>query len=126
MLGQLLAVALGGALGAGTRFVLGLLASHYCPQQLYWATFFVNILGCFAIGCLWAWFLIRPELSPLLRLGLTVGLLGGFTTFSSFSLETLQLLELGQTTTALLYSLGSVLGGLLATWLGILLVRSYS
>ena len=87
------------------------------------ATLLVNIVGCFLIGFLSAYFLLRTDIPLALRTGLTVGVLGGLTTFSSFSLEVLRLIEAGQFGVALSYLLGSVLGGLCAAWLGMTLAR---
>ena len=81
------------------------------------------LIGCLAIGFLSAWFLLRSDIPLVLRTGVTVGVLGGLTTFSSFSLEVLRLLENGQHGLAVSYLLGSVLGGLGAAWLGMSLAR---
>ncbi len=75
------------------------------------------------IGLLSALFLARTDLPLALRTGLITGVLGGLTTFSSFSLEVLRLFENGQPGVAIAYLLSSLLGGLLAAWLGMLLVR---
>ena len=83
----------------------------------------VNLLGCLLIGVLYGLWLERPEFSPLLRQTLVVGFLGAFTTFSTFSLDTLRLLENGEGLLALAYILLSVCVGLLATWAGLSLAR---
>ncbi len=118
-----LAVAAGGALGSVLRFLVSSWVVAYWPRHYYLATLTVNLLGCLAIGFLSAFFLLRTDLSLVLRTGLTVGVLGGLTTFSSFSLETLRLIEGGQHGVAISYLLCSVLGGLGAAWLGMLLAR---
>lgn len=106
----LLAVALGGALGSVLRYSAGLLLQH--P----WATLSVNLVGSFLIG-LGALHLTNGE-NPLLRLFMITGILGGFTTFSAFSLDSLTLLQLGQWSRAALYIFGNILGGLLFCALG--------
>jgi CrcB protein len=87
------------------------------------ATLAVNLVGCFLIGFLSTYFLLRSDVSIVLRTGVLAGVLGGLTTFSSFSLEVLRLIEAGQFGVALCYLLGSVLGGLCAAWLGMSLAR---
>lgn len=106
-------VALGGALGSVLRYLCGLWV------QQPWATLTVNLLGSFLIGVCVVYFASGEN--SLLRLLLVTGILGGFTTFSAFSLDSLQLLQLGEWSRASLYIFGNVLGGLLACWLGFLL-----
>lgn len=118
-----IAVALGGAAGSLLRFLASAWVVANWPRHYYLATLAVNLIGCLAIGFLSAWFLLRSDISLVLRTGLTVGVLGGLTTFSSFSLEVLRLLESGQHGLAVSYLLGSVLGGLGAAWLGMSLAR---
>lgn len=118
-----IAVALGGAAGSLLRFWVSTWVVANWPKHFYLATFAVNLIGCLAIGFLSAWFLLRSDIPLALRTGLTVGVLGGLTTFSSFSLEVLRLLENGQHGLAISYLLGSVLGGLGAAWLGMSLAR---
>jgi len=83
----------------------------------------VNLLGCLLIGYLYATFLTRPDVSPELRGALIIGFLGALTTFSSFSLDALRLLESGQLAIAFAYVGISVFGGLLAAWAGLALAR---
>lgn len=117
------AVAVGGALGSLSRFLVSSWVVANWPRHFYMGTFAVNLIGCFAIGFLSAFFLLRADLPLALRTGLTVGVLGGLTTFSSFSLEVVSLLESSQYATATGYLLGSVVGGLAAAWLGMMLAR---
>ncbi|MBD7977139.1 fluoride efflux transporter CrcB [Serpens gallinarum] len=121
MIGVILAVAGGGALGCLLRFASSNWISAHWPQHFYLATLAVNIAGCLVIGYLYGVFLQRPEWPLELRAGLIVGFLGGLTTFSSFSLDTLRLLESGQLTTAFGYASASVVVCLLATWAGLAL-----
>ncbi|GLK89686.1 fluoride efflux transporter CrcB [Pseudomonas turukhanskensis] len=123
MIRLILAVALGGAVGTLVRFATGTWIAANWPQHFSLGTFLVNIVGCLLIGLLYGFFLMRPELPIELRAGLIVGFLGGLTTFSSFSLDTLRLLESGQLPLALGYAALSVFGGLLATWAGLLLTK---
>ena len=123
MIGIVIAVALGGMLGTLLRFATANWVSTNWPQHFYGATLAVNILGCLLIGYLYSLFLLRPELPLELFAGLIVGFLGGLTTFSSFSLDTVRLLESGQIPLALGYAAISVLGSLLATWAGLSLAR---
>ena len=121
MIGVVLAVAGGGALGSLLRFTTANWVTAHWPQHFFLATLAVNLVGCLLIGYLFGLFLLRPELPLELRAGLIVGFLGGLTTFSSFSLDTLRLLESGQLATALGYVMASVLVSLLATWAGLAL-----
>ena len=118
-----LLVALGGALGSVLRYSAGFGVATIWPQQLYIATVLVNIIGCFLIGCAFAWFVLRPDVSEMAPLLLMTGVLGGFTTFSTFSLDVLRIFNDGQPMQALLYMGVTLLGGLLATWLGMALIK---
>tara|TARA_R100000501_G_C2527001_1_gene51637 strand:+ start:87 stop:461 length:375 start_codon:yes stop_codon:yes gene_type:complete len=123
MIRMVLAVAAGGVVGTLIRFGVSTWVSTQWPRHFFFATLAVNLLGCLLIGYLYASFLHRPELSPEMRSGLIVGFLGALTTFSSFSLDGLRLLESGQPASAFGYIGVSVLGGLLAAWLGLTLGR---
>ncbi|MEL7559700.1 fluoride efflux transporter CrcB [Stutzerimonas chloritidismutans] len=123
MIRMALAVVAGGVVGTLIRFGVSTWVSVQWPKHFYLATLAVNVLGCLLIGYLYASFLQRPDLSPELRGGLIIGFLGALTTFSSFSLDGLRLLESGQAATALSYIGVSVFGGLLAAWAGLALAR---
>ncbi len=123
MIRVVLAVALGGAVGSVLRFLTGSCVVAQWPRHFYLGTFTVNILGCLLIGLLSGLFLLRSDLPIELRSGLIIGVLGGFTTFSSFSLEVLKLFESGRLNEAFAYLLCSILGGVLAVWGGFALAR---
>ena len=120
-----LSIAFFGAVGCLSRYWLSglvnrLLGSHPFP----FATLVVNLFGAFFIGLIME-FSIRSTMLPhTLRIALTIGLMGGLTTFSTFSMETFTLLERGQLATAFANVLLSVSLCLLATWAGILTVRA--
>ena len=89
---SLLAIAIGGGLGSIVRFVISREMGNWLGNYLPYGTLTVNVAGSLALGWFITFFFDRPELSSALRLGLTVGFLGAFTTFSTFSYESLQLL----------------------------------
>jgi CrcB protein len=119
----LIAVALGGALGCTLRYLTSVWFAGHWPRHFYLGTFAVNIVGCLAIGYLFGIFLVRTDIPVELRIGLVSGVLGGLTTFSSFSLEVVRLLEGGQYPLALAYLAASIGGGLFATWAGLSFAR---
>jgi CrcB protein len=109
---NLLLVMIGGAAGAGLRFEAGRLSLHRFGSAFPWATLGVNLLGSLLIGLLAALLLKNGEMDRPVWLFLAVGLLGGFTTFSAFSLDLLRMLEGGRPLAAASYAALSVLGGL--------------
>ena len=111
-----LLVGLGGALGAMARFGVGRIVG---VTALPWATLSVNVLGGFAMGLLAGWLAVRGSGGEGWRLLLGVGVLGGFTTFSAFSLEVMLMLERGAMLTAIGYALTSVLLSVAALALGL-------
>ncbi|MCX2726601.1 fluoride efflux transporter CrcB [Thermomicrobium sp. 4228-Ro] len=118
---QLLWVALGGALGATLRY----LVTAWVQQRVDffpWGTLVVNLLGSFLIGMVLE-LTVRGFLSSQARLFLAVGLLGGFTTFSSLSWETLALVEDGDVLPALAYAGGSLVAGIVLAWFGSVVAR---
>ncbi len=121
---KFLLVILGGAIGTGCRFgVSNLVALKYGITQFPFATLIINVTGSLVIGLLAQLFNERVDVPAELKAALLVGVLGGYTTFSSYSLETLNLLRDGQWLLAFGYSIGSVVIGLLAVWLGTQLAR---
>ena len=120
---RILLIALGGAAGSVLRYGVSEAMRTYTPGTFPWGTLLVNITGCFAIGLLAALFAGPVPVREEVRLCILVGVLGGYTTFSSFSLETFTLIRDNQPGAAFLYSIGSVILGLAATWAGVQLAR---
>ena len=121
---QLIAIAVGGAAGALLRFWVSTGVYGWLGRGFPWGTLAVNLLGSLAIGVLYVLFMERMNVTPELRAGLLIGLLGAFTTFSTFSLETLNLIQGAELVKAGLNILLSVSACVLATWLGVLMARS--
>ena len=119
---NLLLVMLGGAIGAGARHLAGVAGLRWLGPGFPWATLFVNLLGSLLMGILAGW-LLRAGGSEQTRLFLAVGILGGFTTFSAFSLELGQMLQRGELMAAAAYVIASVLGGVLLLFAGFWLMR---
>ncbi|MBQ6640418.1 MAG: CrcB family protein [Saccharopolyspora sp.] len=115
----LLVIALGGGLGALARYAVGVLLPIGA-----WATFGVNVLGCLLIGVLMVLIHEVWSVHRLLRPFIGVGVLGGFTTFSTYAVEFAGLLRPGSVLPAGLYLVGTVLGALLAVLAGVALTRS--
>lgn len=114
----LLYLALGGALGTVARYGAGSFVSSWTGTSFPWATFAINVVGSFLLGVIVA-LADRAIISPELRTFLAVGFCGAFTTFSTFSLEALALIQGGQTGRAAIYLTASVLTGLFAAAAGI-------
>lgn len=117
----LISVALGGALGAVGRFLVGLLALRVMGAGFPWATLGVNVVGSFAMGILFV--LLMHSSSIRLNLFLLTGVLGGFTTFSAFSLDAIALYERGAIGLSLTYVFVSVAASLAALVLGLFIAR---
>lgn len=122
---HLLYVALGGAIGASLRHLSGVAALRWLGPGFPYGTMFVNVAGSFAMGVVIA-LLARKGVatSPEWRLFLVTGILGGFTTFSAFSLDTVVLWERGESGAAIGYVLASVTLSILALVAGLMLVRA--
>jgi CrcB protein len=116
-------VALFGALGCLARYALSGWVYDLLGHSMPYGTLVVNVLGAFLIGLVMEFSLRTTQISPELRIGLTYGFLGGFTTFSSFSYETFRLLESTQFPQAAMNVLFSVLACLAFTYLGIAAAR---
>ncbi|MDX8403562.1 MAG: fluoride efflux transporter CrcB [Mariprofundaceae bacterium] len=124
MVRQLVAVAIGGASGAVLRWLTAGAVQRWTGGSFPWGTFAVNALGSFLLGFLFVWLIERSTASELVRLALTVGMLGAFTTFSTYSLESIRLLQEGAYGLAAGNVIGQVAVCLLLTWLGIQLART--
>ena len=122
---QLIAVAVGGACGAVIRFLMSSGLYQWLGRGFPYGTLAVNVIGSFLIGLLTeALFMQRVTVVLEYRAAILVGFIGAFTTFSTFALETLYLLEQGSLTKATLNIAGSVLGCLFAVWIGLLCGRT--
>ena len=123
MMNQVIAISVGASAGALSRWGMVLLMQRWLGACYPWATLLVNAAGSFALGFLVIWFMDKTHLSDLLRLLLTVGFLGSFTTFSTFSVETVRLMEQGSVTMSLIHTVGSVVLCIFMAWLGMLLAK---
>lgn len=121
---NLIYIALGGAIGAVLRYLAGNAAAKCFNPQLPYGTFIINITGCFMMGLLMALIVDKGLLLPVWRLFLCVGVLGGFTTFSSFGYEVYTLLAEGNLAYGFLYAALSCLLGILAAALGAVLIKT--
>ena len=120
---HILFIALGGAGGALARHWLSTVVHASARSHFPWGTLLVNVLGSFAIGVAYILIVERGAVHPDWRSVTMVGFLGAFTTFSTFSLETLALIENGQPAIALTYMIVSLLACLLAAWGGVSFMR---
>jgi fluoride exporter len=114
----LLAVALGGALGSLGRYGVDRIIERRSFSIFPWSTFTINATGCLLIGIVIAALVDRHHTPAWIRAGLVIGVLGGYTTFSTFAQEGLSLFEEGRGSLALAYTLGSVVTGVLAVYAG--------
>jgi CrcB protein len=120
-----LLVFLGAGIGGSLRHGVNLACGRWCGTDFPVATLVINIAGCFCMGLIAGWFAFRSGggQQPL-RLFLTTGILGGFTTFSAFSLDTALLWERGQSASAALYVFASIILSIAACFGGLALIRS--
>ncbi len=120
---QVLAIAAGGAVGSVLRFWMSTWVHSFAGRSFPYGTLTVNVFGCLAMGFLFVLFVDRLSDNAVLRAGILIGVLGGFTTFSSFSIETLNLIEQGAWVKAAVNMTGSLLLCVGATWVGVILGR---
>lgn len=123
---NLVLVALGGAIGASLRYLSGIAALRLMGPSFPWGTLFVNVAGSLAMGLFIAWLVKRGGgISNELRLFVATGILGGFTTFSAFSLDVANLVERGAMVSAAGYVLASVLISVAAIFAGLWFGRAF-
>jgi CrcB protein len=120
-----LAVFIGGGLGSLLRYWLSGLVHRWAGAGFPYGTLAVNVLGSFTIGLLMTLAMERIELPPTLRVFLTVGVLGGFTTFSTFSYEAIALFNEGSIGWMSIYVASTLLGCLIAAWLGLAIAKLF-
>ena len=120
----IIAIAIAGAIGALARFGISTLFLQRFGDRFPWGTIVINVTGAFAIGLLFGIFGQRVGGAVWLRTALVVGFLGAYTTFSAFSLETVRLFEDGAFGLGIANAAGSVVAGLVAVYVGILLGRA--
>lgn len=118
-------VFIGGGLGSIARHSVNILAAQYLGTRYPYGTFCINIVGSLLIGVLAATFAVHASLPSNARLFLITGIVGGFTTFSAFSLEIGLLQERGETMAAITYAVASVACGVAALFIGMALTRHY-
>ncbi len=117
-------VAAGGALGSAARHMVNVWSGRILGADFPWATLFVNVAGCFTLGLLVELMTLKLNVSNDIRAFLTTGILGGFTTFSAFSLDFALLVERKTYGLAVAYAASSVIVSLLAVFAGLYLVRA--
>ena len=121
---NILLVGAGGFIGSIARYLLsGWVLHHTLGDKFPWSTFVVNVLGCLLIGVLSGMIERLEWFTPQMRLLLLTGLLGGFTTFSAFGLETVFLLRRGEVLIAVAYALSSVAVCVTAVWVGLRMIE---
>ena len=123
----LILVMIGGAIGAGFRYHISSIAIRNLGPLFPWGTWIINLLGGLLMGILAG--ILAKQFTPVqgepLRLFIGVGVLGGFTTFSAFSLETANMLLCGQPIMAAAYGVSSVAGSVLMLFIGLFIVRAF-
>ena len=118
-----LLVAVGGAIGATARFVLADLVHRVASPYFPWGTFVINVTGCFVFGLVAGAGEAFGVVGPMTRAFVLVGILGGYTTFSSFAFETVTLMRGGELAAALGNAAGQVVLGLAAFWVGVVVMQ---
>jgi fluoride exporter len=119
-----IAIAIGGILGCWARYAMTNLVQDAYGRDFPYATLSINVLACFMMGFLFVETLERLTISPVLRIGILTGFIGGFSTFSTFAMETLLLAEQGEAAKSMLYVLLSLVLGMIATFGGAYIARN--
>ncbi|WP_129628765.1 fluoride efflux transporter CrcB [Candidatus Oscillochloris fontis] len=122
---NIIAIAIGAAVGANLRYAISVWATRHLGASFPYGTLMINLLGCLLIGLLLSLANARIQLSETTRLLLVTGLLGGFTTFSSFGYETYNLINSGNWLAAIIYASTSMIVGLIAVFVGVELGRMW-
>ena len=117
------AIAAGGALGALFRYWVSVGVHRFAGSEFPYGTLTVNVAGSLLMGALYVLFIERMDVDPILRGALLIGLLGAFTTFSTFSIETLNLIENGESFRAMVNVVASVILCVVACWIGMVAGR---
>lgn len=124
MISSLLIVGVGSFIGGAIRYLLSLFMKNLCGQGFPWGTLSVNLLGCFLFGIVFAIFSKSSSTDSTLYLLLTTGICGGFTTFSTFANESIQMLQHGNIFGFIAYVATSVMAGLALIALGYWIVKA--
>ncbi len=123
MLKTILYIALGGALGSVMRYLTSVLVNRFWAESFPLATFITNMAGCFLIGIFTGWLTKSQLQGTATQWFLITGFCGGFTTYSTFGMENINLLQSQQTGTAFAYIALSIAGGLLGVWGGLTVIK---
>ena len=116
-------VGIGGGIGSIFRYLTAMFVAKYFQPSFPWATFVANILGCLIIGLLLGFFERHQIINPDLKYLFVTGFCGGYTTFSTFAAENVNLFNSGNSLTAFAYIAASIIVGLFAVWLGLMLTK---
>lgn len=119
-----IAIAIGGTLGCWLRYGQTQAVQYWFGRDFPWATLSINVMGSFLMGFLFVMTAERSDISPVIRLGILTGFLGGYTTFSTFSMETFALVQSDQNARALIYASASLVLGFLGTAVGVWFARA--
>jgi CrcB protein len=122
----IIAVAIGGAIGSVARYLVGIASGKLFGLEFPWGTLIINIVGSFLIGAFVESFAVKWDLPQVARVFLTVGICGGFTTFSTFSLDSYLLMVRGEMWSAAFYMIGSGVLSIAALFAGLQLIRVVS